>query len=67
MGIVVIAVLVPLVSLLVTVGVVAWCMYRKRKCKRRETKGECFAFLASLNDLFVKGNPQMSSAQMIES
>ncbi|XP_020617971.1 lachesin-like isoform X2 [Orbicella faveolata] len=38
MGIILIAVLVPLVSLLVTAGVAAWCMYRKRKCKRRETK-----------------------------
>jgi len=48
MGIILIAVLVPLVSLLVTAGVAAWCMYRERKCKRRETKGECFVLLASL-------------------
>jgi len=27
---------------LVVAGAVAWYVYRKRKCKKRDPKGECF-------------------------
>ena len=38
---IIVGVVLGVACLLVVVGVVAWCVYKKRKCKKRDSKGEC--------------------------
>lgn len=40
--IIVLAVLGSVLVIAVVGGVVACCVYKKRKCKKKDTKGECF-------------------------
>lgn len=37
---IIVGVVLGVVFLLVVAGVVAWCVYKKRKCKKRDSKGE---------------------------
>ena len=30
------------VVLAIAVAVIVWCVYKKRQCNRKDTKGECF-------------------------
>ena len=45
---IIVGVVVGVVVVLVIVGVVAWYVYNKRKCKKRDSKGECFNLIATL-------------------
>ena len=39
---IIVGVVLGIIALGVAVAVIAWCMYKKRKCNRKDTKGECF-------------------------
>ena len=45
---IIVGVVVGLVVVLAVVGAVAWYVYKKRKCKKRDSKGECFNLIATL-------------------
>ena len=45
---IIVGVVLGVAFLLVVAAVVAWYVYRKRKCKKRDSKGECFNLMATL-------------------
>ena len=45
---IVVGVVVGVVVVLAVAGGVAWYVYKKRKCKKRDSKGECFNLIATL-------------------
>ena len=45
---IIVGVVLGVVFLLVVAGLVAWYVYKKRKCKKRDSKGECFNLMATL-------------------
>lgn len=45
---IIVGVVVGVVAVLAVAGGIAWYVYKKRKCKKRDSKGECFNLIAML-------------------
>lgn len=45
---IIVGVVVGVVVVLAVAGGVAWYVYKKRKCKKRDSKGECLNLVATL-------------------
>ena len=61
---IIVGVVVGGVVVLAVVAGVAWYVYRKRKCKKRVSKGECFNLIAILFGECKKSRQSNSTGQL---